>query len=50
VVIRQRYLLSAELAELLDRAGFRLLSMWGDFSGRRFGKSSESLVIRAAVR
>jgi SAM-dependent methyltransferase len=46
IVIPQRYYLAAEVAELLERAGFAVQARYGDFSGGRFtARSAQQIVI-----
>ncbi len=45
--IHHRYWLRRELEALLSRAGFSVLSVHGDFDGKRLGKRSELMVVRA---
>ncbi|MEI9953040.1 MAG: class I SAM-dependent methyltransferase [Pseudomonadota bacterium] len=47
IPIAQRYFLSAEIAELLQRAGFVLEARYGDFSRRRFSARSAQLIVLA---
>lgn len=47
IPIAQRYFLSAEISELLERAGFAVEARYGDFSRRRFGARSPQLVVLA---
>jgi SAM-dependent methyltransferase len=46
-VIEHRYLLRAQLYALLRRAGLAPLHSRGGFAGERFGRDSETLVVRA---
>jgi SAM-dependent methyltransferase len=46
-VIRQRYYRVSELEELLAGAGFRIQTWDGNFSGSRFSKRSNRLVVSA---
>jgi len=45
--VRQRYLLSFELPDVLARAGLMLVALHGDFEGDAYGPMSEHLVVRA---
>ena len=47
ISIAQRYYLSAELAQLLARAGFEIEKRFGDFSGARFSAHSPQLILLA---
>ena len=47
ISIAQRYYRAAELAELLDRAGFVVEHRYGDFSGQRFTPRSGQLIVVA---
>ena len=47
IPIAQRYFLPAEIAELLERAGFSVEARYGDFSGRRFSARSAQLIVLA---
>jgi SAM-dependent methyltransferase len=49
IPIAQRFASSAELGELLGRAGLRLRARWADFSGKRFGPGAELLVAVASL-
>ena len=46
-LIRQRYYLSSELVSLLDACGFRVRTLHGNFSGGRFSKRVDRLVVTA---
>ncbi len=47
IPIAQRYFLSAEISDLLARAGFVIEARYGDFSGRRFSARSAQLIVLA---
>lgn len=46
-VVLHRYLLKDQLTALLERAGFAVVSLAGDFAGKRLGIRSEHIVVRA---
>ncbi len=45
--IHHRYWLRAQLEELLAKAGFSVLSLHGDFEGKKLGLRSDFMVVRA---
>jgi SAM-dependent methyltransferase len=47
IEIKQRYALSSELFQLLAQAGLEPSATYGGFTGQRFSKRSEELVVRA---
>ena len=47
IPIAQRYYLAPELSELLGRAGFKIVTRLGDFSGARFTKRAPLLIVVA---
>jgi SAM-dependent methyltransferase len=47
IPIAQRYFLSGEISDLLQRAGFAIEARYGDFSGRRFSARSAQLILLA---
>ncbi|HKO48821.1 MAG TPA: class I SAM-dependent methyltransferase [Polyangiaceae bacterium] len=47
IPIAQRYYLSGEISDLLQRAGFAIEARQGDFSGRRFSVRSAQLIVLA---
>jgi SAM-dependent methyltransferase len=47
--IMHRYLLSGQLRDLLERAGFRVLARHGDFEGGRFRTRGDTLIVRACI-
>jgi SAM-dependent methyltransferase len=50
IAIPQRYYLAAEVAELLERAGFAVQARYGDFSGSRFtARSAQQVVLARAL-
>jgi SAM-dependent methyltransferase len=50
VSLPQRYLRSAEIPDLLERAGLALRALHGSFDERPFRRTSEHLVVRAGRR
>jgi SAM-dependent methyltransferase len=49
-VIEHRYLMSAQLRALLERAGFAVTEQSGGFRGQRLSRRSELMVVRARIR
>jgi SAM-dependent methyltransferase len=47
IPIAQRYYLSTEISELLERAGFAIEARYGNFARRRFGHRSAQLIVLA---
>ena len=50
ISIPQRYFLAPEVDALLDRAGFRVLARYGDFSGARFTARAPQQIVIATAR